>query len=124
MPADLVVKKGNIEFKQPLDYMGIPFRCYRCHVYGHLANECSLPFNQKPISVKNIWRVKKSETNLIAKEGKLHDECLKDVNLSPFLDDKDLGSLSSLSNLKPLCINNLVEDLGGLNIDNYFGFFF
>ena len=97
--------------------MGIPFRCYRCHVYGHLANDCSLPFIQKPVSVKKIWRVKKSETNLMAKKGKLHEECSKDLNLSPYLDDKDLGSHSSLTNLKPLCINNLVEDLGGLKID-------
>ena len=99
--------------------MGIPFRCYRCHVYGHLANECSLPFNQKPISVLKNWRVKKSETNLIAKEGMLHDECSEDLNLTPFLDDKELGSLSSLSNLKPLCINNLVEDLGVLRVRWY-----
>ena len=46
------------------------------------------------------------------------EERPEDLNLSPpLVDDKDIGSDSSLSNLKPLCINNLVEDLGGFNID-------
>ena len=60
LPADLVIKKGNSEFSQPLDYMGIPFRCYRCHVYGHLANDCSLPFNNNSSSgsVQKIWSPK------------------------------------------------------------------
>ena len=33
---------GNTFFKQRLDYENIPFRCHRCHTYGHLAVECSL----------------------------------------------------------------------------------
>ena len=50
LPADLVIKRGSSEFSQPLDYMGVPFRCYRCHVFGHLMNECLLPFNKKYFS--------------------------------------------------------------------------
>jgi hypothetical protein len=29
-------------FTQELDYEGIPFRCGRYHVYGHLAKDCPL----------------------------------------------------------------------------------
>ena len=59
LPADLIIKKGNTEFTQPLDYLGVPFRCYRCHVLGHLMHECSLPFNKKTSgSPHKIWRVK------------------------------------------------------------------
>ena len=76
------------------------------------------PLFWKNVSVKKFWMLKKSETNLIAKEGMLHDECSGDLKLTPF-DDKELGSLSSLSNLKPLCINNLVEDLGVLRVRWY-----
>ena len=57
LAADLVIKKGNTEFNQPLDYLGIPFRCYRCHIYVHLANECLLPFNKNSssVSVQKMW---------------------------------------------------------------------
>jgi hypothetical protein len=34
-------------FIQPLDYEGIPFRCHRCHVYGHGIVDCKLPFKGK-----------------------------------------------------------------------------
>lgn len=29
-------------FEQILDYEHLPFRCHRCHVYGHLAKDCPL----------------------------------------------------------------------------------
>jgi len=34
-------------FIQPLDYEGIPFRCHRCHIYGHDVVECKFPFKEK-----------------------------------------------------------------------------
>ena len=57
LPVDLVIKRGISEFSQPLDYLGVSFRCNRCHVFGHLMNECSLPFNKKPFSgfAHKIW---------------------------------------------------------------------
>ena len=45
--ADLMISKGNIRFKQPLDYVGVPFKCLRCHRHGHLASDCSLSFHHK-----------------------------------------------------------------------------
>ena len=74
LPAELVIKKGCRDFYQPLDYMGIPFRCYRCHGFGHLAHECSLPFN-KPSSTK-VWRVKKGGNQSDAKVGSYMEENL------------------------------------------------
>ena len=67
LPAELVIKKGSSDFYQPLDYMGIPFRCFRCHGFGHLAHECSLPFNKLPST--KVWRVKKGGNHFDAKVG-------------------------------------------------------
>lgn len=33
---------GEYVFLQALDYEHLPFRCYRCHDYGHLAMECPM----------------------------------------------------------------------------------
>jgi hypothetical protein len=32
---------------RPLDYEGIPFRCHRCHIYGHGVADCKFPFKGK-----------------------------------------------------------------------------
>lgn len=29
-------------FEQPLDYEHLPFKCHRCHAYGHLARDCPI----------------------------------------------------------------------------------
>ena len=34
---------GPVIIPQILDYENVPFRCSRCHVYGHPASACSLP---------------------------------------------------------------------------------
>ena len=31
LAEDIVIKKGEFVFTQPLDYVGLPFRCNRCH---------------------------------------------------------------------------------------------
>ena len=111
----MVIKKGNSKFSEPLDSMGIPFRCYRCHVYGHLVNDCSLPFNKNSSSgsVQKIWRAKNCGYNLEVQEGKALEEISEDLNLShQSLEDKVIGSQSSLSALKPLCITSLFKGLG------------
>lgn len=35
------------EWLVDLDYEGIPFRCNRCHRYGHISSSFTLPFNPK-----------------------------------------------------------------------------
>ena len=47
LAEDIVIKKGVIMFTQPLDYVGFPFQCNRCHYYGHLLAHCHLPFLKK-----------------------------------------------------------------------------
>lgn len=56
-PRGGLAEKINIQyreyvFEQILDYEHLPFRCHRCHVYGHLARDCPLGKrrrrNQKP----------------------------------------------------------------------------
>ena len=34
---------GLVIIPQILDYENVPFRCRRCHVYGHPVSECTLP---------------------------------------------------------------------------------
>ena len=61
LAADLLIKRGVSEFCQPIDYMGLPFRCNRCHAYGHLISACSLSFKKhfNLASRKNlVWCVK------------------------------------------------------------------
>jgi hypothetical protein len=36
------IQHQGCTFTQELDYEGIPFRCGRCHAYGHLAKDCPL----------------------------------------------------------------------------------
>ena len=38
----MTLKYRELEFVQKLDYENLPFRCHRCHIYGHLAKECPL----------------------------------------------------------------------------------
>ena len=118
-PVDLVIKRGSSEFSRPLDYLGVPFRCYRCHVFGHLMNECSLPFNKKtfPGSTHKIWLVKNRGQNLGVKTGIDISDDLEDLNLSPkaLVEEEVLGSQSdSLMSLKPLCIASLSEFEGSV----------
>ena len=47
LAADIVIQKGDFVFTQPLDYVGFPFRCNRCHYYGHILEHCLLPFEKK-----------------------------------------------------------------------------
>jgi hypothetical protein len=44
---DLTIETVSGSFIQPLDYEGIPFRCHRCHIYGHGVAECKFPFKGK-----------------------------------------------------------------------------
>jgi hypothetical protein len=36
-----------------LDYSGVPFKCIRCHRYGHIAQDCGLSFQKKIWVQKN-----------------------------------------------------------------------
>ena len=114
LPADLVIKRGSSEFSQPLHYLGVPFRCNRCHVFGHLMNECSLPFNKKsfPRSAHKIWRVKNRGKKLGVKTGMDIADDLEELNLSPKAlveEEVFVSQLDSFMSLKPLCIASLTD---------------
>ena len=112
-----MIKRGSSEFSQPLDYLGIPFRCNICHVFGHLMIECSLPFNKKPYygsvhKTKSFWCVKNRGQTLGDKLVFDKFDGLEDLNLSPkaLIDGAYLGSQPvSLKSLKPLCFSSLSE---------------
>ena len=93
--------------------MRLPFQCNRCHAYGNLIPECTLPFSNKLFFVpktKVVWRVKKEWS--IFGESVGFDQGVGLVDLSSFSDCKtDFGSEPvSLDSLKPLCV--LLEGVG------------
>jgi hypothetical protein len=45
----ITIRRGTKIFYQPINYEGIPFKCGRCHVHGHLATNCPFP------NRRNLW---------------------------------------------------------------------
>jgi hypothetical protein len=48
---------GGYTYNQKLDYKNIPFRCRRCHQYGHLIKSCKLPVRTRGYSIQFGQRV-------------------------------------------------------------------
>lgn len=44
---DMKLSWGPYTFVQNLDYEYVPFRCRRCHAYGHPVAECKLPLRTR-----------------------------------------------------------------------------
>lgn len=66
------IRKGCIRL-QVLDYEGLPFRCRRCHKYGHLVQNCTLPFKnpsclEQPIKKQKIDGVGLGEEGIFPSE--------------------------------------------------------
>ena len=40
LSAEINVQSKDGDFVQILDYVGVPFKCHRCHVHGHLVASC------------------------------------------------------------------------------------
>lgn len=57
---------------QPVDYEHIPFRCRRCHEYGHLYREC-------PIMISENEKGANNERRNTAKEPGQEDENFREV---------------------------------------------
>jgi len=56
-----LAKKINLQYKdyvfeQILDYEHLPFRCHRCHEYGHLAKDCPLFRRRRPFRRTTVFR--------------------------------------------------------------------
>ena len=56
LDEDITLKWGDKAYTQKLDYMGILFKCNRCHIYGHVVAKCNLPFKKK------VWEGNYSKT--------------------------------------------------------------
>ena len=62
LASDIDIKHGDTIFIQTLDYVAIPFKCNRCHSYGHLVSHCHLSLKNNyhdELKPKFVWRVKK-----------------------------------------------------------------
>ena len=44
---------GNCTLSQILDYENVPFRCRRCHQYGHLIKNSSMPVRTRGLGYKS-----------------------------------------------------------------------
>ena len=72
---------GDYTYAQKLDYENIPFRCRRCHQYGHLIKNCKLPLRTRGLV---YGRNKDSQKNVgssvpdpyLKKEQVCQTECL------------------------------------------------
>jgi len=42
-----MLERKEIQHYEPMDYVCTPFRCVRCHLYGHLARDYILNFSKK-----------------------------------------------------------------------------
>ena len=98
LAANLLIKRGISEFCQPIDYMGLPFRCNRCHAYGHLIFVCSLSFKKhfKLVSAsrqKAVWCVKVvgKKLGVLGRSQVVHEDAVSE----------------NLASLKPLCTSTL-----------------
>lgn len=44
---EMEIERGTVIIIQRLDYEGVPFICHHYYQYGHLSNQCHLPFRTK-----------------------------------------------------------------------------
>jgi len=68
LPESIILKFNKSQWKQPLDYENIAFRCRRCQQIGHLFNACkslnkSKPQQRKPKGWQNIYDVVKKRAS-------------------------------------------------------------
>ena len=113
LAEDIVNKKGDTIFTQSLDYVGFPFRCNRCHCYGHLLAHCHLPFLKKQLST-----LPKSKFVTEIKKAELHAEFPVEflVELALSIDDREgiipLTSVNYVKNcLSPSISVNCVQSV-------------
>ena len=101
--------------------MGLPFRCKRCHAYGHLISTYSLSFKKhfKPVSAsrkKSVWRVKVAGKKLGLLGPDFIDEMV-DINQVVHED----AVSENLASLKPLCTSTLSISKSLVDLTHYGG---
>jgi hypothetical protein len=63
LPQEITINSAAGTIVQMLDYEGIPFRCHRCHIYGHGVASCPPPF-------KGMVQKSKGSNSLLSPSGK------------------------------------------------------
>ena len=66
LATKMTIQKGPHTHMQQLDYLGVPFRCVRCHCYDHVVMDCDAPFQ------RNIW-VRKANQSVVPLELKIRE---------------------------------------------------
>jgi hypothetical protein len=47
LAEEILLEAEGMCFSQPIDYVGFPFKCARCHSYKYITCECSLKLTRK-----------------------------------------------------------------------------
>jgi hypothetical protein len=69
LPELLEIEWRGRRFSQRLDYLGIPFRCFRCHNTGHLKKNCPGWAEKEPSEDSTLLR------DLVDHEEEVHSVC-------------------------------------------------
>ena len=125
LASDIDIKLGDTIFSQIMDYVGIPFKCYRCHRYGHLASYYHLYLKRNyREGLKPVWREK------IKHVLSVDHEKLRSNSVSPRVEGLDTCSTgiidpsqSYLQSLKPLCLLDQDANISVSNLEEGLLFF-
>lgn len=61
LAENIKIQYKDLIFDQALDYEHLPFRCHRCHAYGHLAKDC-------PLGIRRRRKQKKADVDTLEVE--------------------------------------------------------
>eukprot|EP00253_Pinus_taeda_P015231 PITA_15231 len=88
-------------WQRTLDYEHIPFRCHRCHEYGHLVKECPLTMEEEERKIKKQKKNKQIRKDfrsfeILQEEGEYEDQTME------YQEDKekDISSSSERTHTK------------------------
>ena len=63
LPEYIELEYHDEIWQQPMDYEHIPFRCRRCHEYGHLFKQCPLNKEEETTRKKEEEKTGSKERN-------------------------------------------------------------
>jgi hypothetical protein len=66
LSKEIILERWFLVHYQPFDYVGVHFRCTRCHRYGHVVAKCALKVTKK------VWVNKCEEVTPHKKGDKGH----------------------------------------------------
>jgi hypothetical protein len=66
----MVIGRGNEKFYRTIYYVGNPFKCGCCHIYGHLVSNCTYP-NKRKFWTKKTMSLSKNKMMKVAQANRV-----------------------------------------------------